>query len=186
MAGPLMTQIDYAKRMGVSRQYISELVQKGILPLTDGKIDPSTADAIIEARREPARPLRRKMASATPSAPTQTAEPPPGFSDQAAPPQRSIPVSELPTLLLKTRIKSETEKAKLLEIKAKVEAGKYIDVDVMKTAAFRRGRIIRDGMLAIPDRIDAILAAESDRRKIHQILTDEINRVLEELSKPLL
>jgi transcriptional regulator with XRE-family HTH domain len=28
MTDELMTQIDYAKRMGVSRQYISELVQK--------------------------------------------------------------------------------------------------------------------------------------------------------------
>lgn len=183
MASALMSQIAYAKRMGVSRQYIGELVQKGILPLVDGKIDPATADSIIEARREPARPLRRKTAA--PSSPAQDTTPPPAALDQAAPPQRSIPVSELPTLLLKTRIKSETEKAKLLEIKAKVEAGKYIDVDVMKTAAFRRGRIIRDGMLAIPDRIDAVLAAETDRRKIHQILTDEINRVLEELSKPL-
>lgn len=53
----------------------------------------------------------------------------------------------------------------------------------MKAAAFKRGRIIRDGMLSIPDRVDAILAAETDRRKVHQIMTDEIVRVLEELSK---
>ena len=174
MTDELMSQIRYAKRMGVSRQYISELVQKGILPLVDGKIDPATADAIINARREPARPLRRKVSQVAPSA----------VPEQSFPPQRGITAAELPTLLLKTRIKSETERAKLLEIKAKVEAGKYIDIDEMKEAAFKRGRIIRDGMLSIPDRIDAILAAETDRHKVHQIITDEIIRVLEELSKP--
>jgi hypothetical protein len=167
----LLTQIAYAKRMGVSRQYIGELVQKGVLPLTDGKIDPAVADAIIEARREPARALRRKSSQQ---------------QETADPAKRTILASELPTLLLKTRIKSETEKAKLLEIKAKVEAGKFVDIDVVKAAGFKRGRIIRDGMLAIPDRIDAIVAIETDRRKINQIMRDEITRVLEELSKPIL
>lgn len=167
----LLTQIAYAKRMGVSRQYIGELVQKGVLPLTDGKIDPAVADAIIEARREPARALRRKSSHQ---------------QETTDPAKRTILASELPTLLLKTRIKSETEKAKLLEIKAKVEADKFVDIDVVKAAGFKRGRIIRDGMLAIPDRIDAIVAIETDRRKINQIMMDEITRVLEELSKPIL
>lgn len=173
----LMSQKAYAERCGVSRQYISELVTKGILPLKNGRIDPAVADAIMGARREPARPQRR------------TAPPPPEppAEQQSAPPaQRQISAAELPTLLLKTRIKSETEKAKLLEIKAKVEAGKFVDIDVVKAAAFKRGRIIRDGMLSIPDRIDAIVAVETDRRKINQLIADEINRVLDELSKPIL
>ena len=90
----------------------------------------------------------------------------------------------MPTLLLKTRIKSETEKAKLLEIKAKVEAGKFVDADIVKAAAFRRGRVIRDAILSVPDRIDAVLAAETDRRKVHELLTNELTRALEELSRP--
>ncbi|MBI4030862.1 MAG: hypothetical protein HY370_04240 [Proteobacteria bacterium] len=171
MSDELLSQIAYAKRMGVSRQYIGELVQKGVLPLTDGQVDPAVADAIIEARREPARALRRKS-----SQQQETIEPT----------KRTIPTSELPTLLLKTRIKSETEKAKLLEIKAKVEAERFVDIEIVKAVGFKRGRIIRDGMLSIPDRLDAILAVETDRRKVHQILTDEINRVLEEFSKPIL
>lgn len=174
MTDHLISQIAYAKLRGVSRQYISELVRKRIIPLVDGKIDPAVVDAIIEARREPARPLRRKS--------VQEAT---GYEQNLSQP-RTITASELPTLLLKTRIKSETERARLLEIKAKVETGKYVDIEDMRAAAFRRGRIIRDGMLGIPDRIDAIVAAETDRRKVHQIITDEINRVLEELSKPVI
>ncbi len=55
----LLTQKDYAVRRGVSKQYIGELVRKGVLPLKNGLIDPDMADAILEARREPARPQRR-------------------------------------------------------------------------------------------------------------------------------
>ena len=173
-----MSQNAYAARCGVSKQYIGKLVRKGVLPLKDGKIDPAVADAILAARREPARPSHRttaqpeELTSAAPS--PATAQP------------RTLSAAELPTLLLKTRIKSETERAKLLEIKAKVEAGKFVDIDVVKAAAFKRGRIIRDGMQGIPDRIDAVVAVETDRRKVNQIMADEINRVLEELSKPVL
>lgn len=169
----LLTQKDYAARRGVSKQYIGELVRKGVLPLKDGLIDPTMADAILEARREPARPQRRAQTEQT----NQT--------EFAPPAQRTVTTAELPTLLLKTRIKSETEKAKLLEIKAKVESGKFVDVDEVKSVAFRRGRIVRDNLLSIPDRLDAILAAETDRRKVHQILSDELNRVLDELTKPI-
>jgi hypothetical protein len=47
-------------------------------------------------------------------------------------------------------------------------------------------RTVRDNLLSIPDRLDAIIAAETDRRKVHQILSDELNRVLEELTKPII
>ncbi len=174
-----MSQKAYAESIGVSKQYINRLVREGILPTQNGRIDPEFAGKIIDARREPARDLRRHA-----QAPAETAPVPAQSAPVPADGRRPLTTAELPTLLLKTRIKSETEKAKLLEIKAKVEAGKYIDVDIVTAAAFKRGRIIRDGMLAIPDRIDAVVAAETDRRKVHKIMTDEITRVLEEFSKP--
>lgn len=164
-----ITQQAYAKRRGVSKQYIGKLVREGVLPLVDGKINPAQADAILDARREPARSTHQQ----------KQAVQVPGSTRQLSP-------LDLPTLLLKTRIKSESEKAKLLEIKAKVESGKFVDVDEVKSVAFRRGRTVRDNLLAIPDRLDAVLAAESDRRRVHKILTDELTRVLEELSKPLI
>lgn len=170
----LMSQKAYAEYKGFSRQYVNELVRDGVLRLKRGKIDRDEADAVLEARREPARPLRRNTPEpATPAVPS-------------AETRRSLSPAELPTLLLKTRIKSETEKARLLEIKAKVEAGKYIDRDAMEAALFKRVRQVRDNFLSIPDRLDAQLAAEADRHKIHRMLTDEIVRVLEDLSQPLM
>ena len=167
-----MSNAAYAKHRGVTKQYVGQLVKKGILQKTkDGLLDPAIADPIMDAYREPA---KKTVAEKQPSAPQET----------YAPVRKGISVAELPTLLLKTRIKSETEKAKLLEIKAKVEAGKYVDADEIRAVAFARARTVRDRLLSIPDRIDSILAAESNRQKIHLLLTDEITKALEELSKP--
>ncbi|MDP6405403.1 MAG: hypothetical protein QF797_09365, partial [Alphaproteobacteria bacterium] len=85
-------------------------------------------------------------------------------------------------LLLKTRIKSEVERAKLLEIKAKVEAGKYVDADDVKVAAFNKARVVRDALLNIPERLAAVLAAETDKQRVHGMLVTEIRAACEELS----
>lgn len=89
---------------------------------------------------------------------------------------------DLPTLLLRTRIKSEVERAKLLEIKAKVEAGKYVDADEVRVAAFNRARVVREALLSIPDRLAAVLAAEAETQKVHALIAAEIRQALEELT----
>ena len=89
---------------------------------------------------------------------------------------------DLPTLLLKSRIKSEIERSKLLEIKARVEAGRYVDAEDVKAAAFNKARVVRDGLLNIPDRLSAVLAAETNAAGIHEILSAEIRAALEELT----
>jgi len=128
--------------------------------------DAVQADAALAAIREPVRPERR------------------GAAPTADPEIPALPRSagDLPTLLLKTRIKSEVERAKLLEIRARVEAGKYVDADDVKVAAFNKAREVRDSLLNIPERLAAVLAAESDERRVHRIMVDEIRSALEALT----
>ena len=88
--------------------------------LIEGKIDPAQANAALAAYREPARPLRRNRSEEKPAA----------ASDEGARERLTLPASgDLPMLLLKTRIKSEVERARLLELKAKVETGRFVDAD---------------------------------------------------------
>jgi len=166
----LVSQAEYARQRGVSRQYVGQMVAKGIIGLSNRKVDTDQADAALAALREPARPERRVK----PDAPVQAPKVNPASAQQSS-------AGDLPTLLLKSRIKSEVERAKLLEIKARVEAGKYIAVDDVKAAAFNRARVVRDALLNIPERLAAMLAAEDDERRIHQILAIEIRAALEEL-----
>jgi hypothetical protein len=166
----LVSQAEYARQRGVSRQYVGQMVARGVIGLSGRKVDTEQADAALAALREPARPERRGKPEAmvpTPEVLPATAQP--------------IFTGDLPTLLLKSRIKSEVERAKLLEIKARVEAGKYIAVADVKIAAFNRARVVRDALLNIPERLAAMLAAEADERRVHQILATEIRAALEEL-----
>ncbi|MCB9980279.1 MAG: hypothetical protein H6863_03970 [Rhodospirillales bacterium] len=167
----LLTQTDYAARRGVSRQYISKLIKEGVLPLIDGKVNPVQADAILEARREPSRQTHQQRQEHQAAIVGESGQ------------RRTISNAELPTILLKTKIKSETEKAKLLEIKANVEAGKYVDIDDVRAAAFKQGRIVRDSILIIADRLAPVLANMSNVDEIHKLLTEEHNKALEVISK---
>lgn len=177
----LITQAEWARRRGFSRQYVRRLVQKGLVRLIDGKVDPAQANAALNAIREPARAVRR----ATPRGAETDSQSTINASRHA--PSSPDPVSlpqggDLPTLLLKTRIKSEAERGKLLELKAKVEAGKYVDADEVKVAAFNKGRVTRDNLLNIPDRLSGMLAAENDAAKVHALLSAEMRQALNALT----
>jgi hypothetical protein len=173
----LVSQAEYARLRGVSRQYVGQMVAKGVIKLTGRKVNPDQADAALAAFSDPARPERRAKPQIKPAPVTEPAATP--TFEPVAPPRAA---GDLPTLLLKTRIKSEVERAKLLEIKAKVEAGKYIDADDVKAAAFNKAHAVRDAVLNIPERLAAVLAAENDPARVHELLAAEIRTALEDLS----
>ncbi|MDG7056617.1 MAG: hypothetical protein LKM43_00460 [Wolbachia endosymbiont of Penenirmus auritus] len=154
--GAKITQTEWAKEQGFSKQYVCYLVKKGIVQLEDGLIDREQANEAMKAIRDPSQPLRRKGGG-----------------------ERST--SDLATMLLKTRIKNEVERGKLLEAKAKAEIGELVSIEEVKTEAFNVARVVRNNLLNIPDRVSALLASMSDTEKIHQTLTEEIRTALEEL-----
>jgi len=57
-----------------------------------------------------------------------------------------------------------------------------VDADDVKVAAFNRARVVRDALLNIPERLAAVLAAETDEQRVHGMLTAEIRAACEELS----
>lgn len=178
----LITQAEWARRHGFSRQYVSRLVKQGIVRVSDGRIDPAQADAALAAMRDPARPTRRTGAQSDdrrqPAREVNDRPAPRAAADALALPQSG----DLPTLFLRTRIKSEVERARLLELKAKVESGRYVDAEEVAAAAFNKARIARDALLSIADRLAPILAAESDSAAIHAALSSEIRTALQELT----
>ncbi|WP_265026481.1 hypothetical protein [Wolbachia endosymbiont (group A) of Bibio marci] len=153
-----ITQTEWARELGVSKQYVCYLVKKGIVELEDGLIDREQANEAVAAIRDPSQPLRRKN-----------------------PEGEERGDNKLSTMLLKTRIKNEMERGKLLE--AKAEIGELISVEEVKTEAFNVARVVRNNLLNIPDRVSALLASMNDTEKIHETLTEEITNALEELSK---
>jgi hypothetical protein len=63
-----------------------------------------------------------------------------------------------------------------------------VDADEVPAQIFALGRRLRDGLMGLPDRLAPVLAGESDAAVIHRLLTEELERGLEELSaaRPLI
>jgi hypothetical protein len=57
-----------------------------------------------------------------------------------------------------------------------------ISADEVRVAAFNTYRRFRDGMLNLPDRLAAIIAAESDSNKVHGLLAVEIRQALSDFA----
>jgi hypothetical protein len=155
----LISQAEWARRQGFSKQYVNKLLKSGKIKLVNGMIDEGVANSILTRTRDPNLPLRRNGD---------------GIYEQR---------NDMHDLLVKTKLKNEIERGKLLEAKVKTEMGELISAEKVRNAMFAKGRIIRDGMMNIPDRISSLLANENDAAKIHEILSKEIREVLTELSR---
>lgn len=69
----------------------------------------------------------------------------------------------------------------LLELNYQEKAGQLLKTKDVQAAAFSEGRKLRDNMLNIPDRISALIAAEGDENVVRQIITDEIEKGLQNI-----
>ncbi len=80
--------------------------------------------------------------------------------------------------------RSEREEwaAKMAEIKYKKAAGLTVELDKVKELFFNIAHATQQGLLNIPARVSAIIAAKTDEREIYNILEKEIMISLENLS----
>ena len=72
---------------------------------------------------------------------------------------------------------AERERIELQQLK-----GELVSTAEVKAEAFNVARVVRDNMLAIPDRVIPTLANMSDLRAMHQYLTEEIRTAIRSIS----
>lgn len=164
----LISQRAYAKHRGVSLAAVQKAIKAGrIRTAADGKIDAAQADADWERNTGPRQQTGKAASSVPPPkpAPAPAAEPMPGGLDYA-----------------RARAVRENYMARLAKIDFEERSGKLVSRDEVQVAAFNKFRTFRDGMLNIPDRVSALLAAESDASKVHGSLTSEIRKALLEFA----
>lgn len=149
----LITKTDRAKKHGFSGAYVSKLIKTGRVVLKGELIDEEASDEILEATSN-YMPMKKSNFE---------------IKDD----------DNLSTALLKARIKTEIERARLLEIKVKVESGKYVAISDVQKTAFKKSRIVRDALFNIPDRVAFEFSAIKDPKIIRKRLTEEITNVLE-------
>lgn len=83
---------------------------------------------------------------------------------------------------LENRAKREQFEASTAELSYLKAVGLVVSANDVRESLFRRYRTLRDKLLNIPDRVATIIAAERDPVVVHKLLTDELKRVLNELS----
>jgi len=162
---PLLSLRGYAKHRGVSLAAVQKAIKSGrIVTTADGQIDSAQADATWETRTRPG----QKRADAV-----RTVIP-------ASEPPRPDPAGGLD--YFKARAIRESYLARLAKIEFEERTAKLVSRDEVQVAAFTKARTVRDSLLNLPDRLAAMLAAESDADVVHQVMTAEIRKALDELA----
>jgi len=165
---------EYAKKTGVSPQYIRRIIAKGIITKKSLKrqgkrwvVDPVAADRDREQNLDI---INRKTNSKKKPSIEDKLE----VSEKAG--TGKITFNE-------ARRINEQYKAGLRKLNYDQKSGQLISRAERDQQDFNTARTVRDALLNIPDRISAILAAETDESKVSEFLTKEIRQALEVLSK---
>ena len=82
----------------------------------------------------------------------------------------------------KARAVREHYQARLTKIDYEERVAKLVPKDAVEVAAYNTFRQFRDHMLNIPDRIAAMVAAESEAARCYEIIAVEIRRALNEFA----
>mgnify|MGYP001039313779 CR=1 FL=1 len=165
----------YAKHRGVTLRAVQKAIQSGrIRPTPEGKLDPAQADADWERNTGP----RAGVSIAFPSPPPRPAPPPQAVAE---PPRAELGATG-GLDYARARAVRENYLARLAKLEYEERLGKLLSRDEVTVAAFNRFRTFRDGVLNIPDRVSALLAAETDPAKVHEVLRTEIRKALLEFA----
>lgn len=124
-------------------------------------------EAKAPAEPPPGRPEAPRPAVQPPPAPpavNRTAEPPPSAGG-----------------FLASRAVREAYRARRERLAFERESGELVRVEEVKATAFAAGRRIREHLLSLADRIAPIVAGLTTRGDCHQVITEQVHRILMEL-----
>lgn len=154
----LISQAEFARRMGFTAPNVSIHVKKGNITLKDGKVP------WPEAKNE----LQGNVSK---------------FKQQAEQ-EKAVTegISENNSMNF-ARVKAVHESLKARKVKLELEQmeGSLVDAKAVKESAFKQARLVRDTLLAVPQRLAPVIANESNEHRVHELIHDEIVSVLRTL-----
>lgn len=154
MAERLMTQAEYARHRGKSRQYISRLAKAGVLVMRSGKVDASASDAVLDDRPEPV----SERVTATPA-----------------------DVAPTGTTFTQAKTADMVFKAKLRKMEYDLRTGKLVEAEIVKQRWSSILRLIVDRILAWPNRLAPEVAALTDERQVREAILREARALINDL-----
>jgi pyruvate/2-oxoglutarate dehydrogenase complex dihydrolipoamide acyltransferase (E2) component len=156
----MMSLRGYARHRGCALSAVQKAIKTGRITVEpDGKIDSSQAD--IQWARN-----------------TERHAPPVAQRGQEDDDGSSFGGSQY----TKARAVREHYQARLTKIEYEERVAKLVPKDEVQVAAFNKFRQFRDHMLNIPDRIAAMVAAETEAARCYEIIAIEIRKALNDFS----
>jgi len=156
----ILSQRAYARHRGVALSAVQKAIETGrISTQPDGRIDSEQADVAWEQN-------------------TTRHAPPITKRGQDEDDVSIFGASQY----TKARAVREYYQAKLARIEYEERVAKLVAKDEMTIAAFNKFRQFRDHMLNIPDRVAAMVAAQTEAAKCYELLANEIRRALNEFA----
>lgn len=174
-----VTQAEYARRRGVSREAVRKAIADGRIHLdAGGRIDPVAADAAWRANTDPGR------GSSTLAGEPTMPPTPVGVIETAIQTALRGGSMELPEglTLNDARMFKEWNASVKLWIEWRQLSEQLVEAKDVEDAAFRAARAVRDQLMAMPERLGATLAATSDTAEVVRLLTEEARRMSEEFA----
>lgn len=168
MAVELITQAEYARRRGCSAVAVLKAIRAGRISLIDGKIDPAVAD--VQWQRNTRVRAGSKAAGTNDANLGAPAKPAAGDGDGG---------------YWTIRTRREKAEANLAELKLAEQQGQLVRADDVRSALAKRAAAFREGLMQIPSRLAAQLAAESGeaQAKVHGLIEAEIRAALAQLTE---
>lgn len=150
-------QAEFARLRGVSRATVWEYKSKGLLVMTDdGLVDVAASQARLQEQLDPARGGVRTGAKK------------PAAGSRAY-------------MVAKTAEMEARAARQQLELRER--AGELVEKDTVHRRGFTLARQAQEAMIAIPDRLASLIAAETDPAKVHELLSNELRQVANDLAK---
>ena len=89
----------------------------------------------------------------------------------------ALPEDQIPGLN-DSKARREHYLAEKARLEVKTMRSELVPAADVKAAAFKKGRTVRDSIMAIPDRLAAQLAGTTDPRQVHTLLSEELRVAL--------
>lgn len=172
-----MRPAELARRLGVSRQAVSDLVRRGILtPDANGRIDEAAARAAILSSVHPtSKTVQAAQASA--SAPIDPVAAAPALAPAAAPQPEAAATNYHVAKTMREAAEAHIARLKLAEMR-----GELIRTDAVRAVMSNIFATTREAVLQMPARLAPLLAAESDPAAVQNLLHAELHAALESLA----
>jgi hypothetical protein len=176
--GRLLTQKEFARRKGVTPQYVNKLVREGRIRLVDGKVDPKQASEAIATRRHAGKKAykapKKKTAVAKKKAPAKPA-PCTVYVSAAKAESKTKTLTD-------ARLHNEVLKGKQMQLELDERMGKLLPADEVIAAEQRKNGNIRMRLRRVARSVASLVARMTSAVDIEQYLLGEIDAQLNELS----